>query len=136
VAGVAGQSGSGGSAGSGGSVGADYAGIWSGLTEQDRPIEFVIDGVGLIGLEYGWVLPLCASTTRISFTAPALLVGNHIDYSQQAPAGISTVIAIDLESESLATGELTFTLRTVGPPSPVPMCNGTETVGFTATKMR
>jgi len=107
------------------------------MTEQNRPIEFEIDGIGMVALEYGWVLPLCSSTNVLSLPSPARVIDGHVDYSLRAPSpGMSTVIAIDFASESLATGELTFTLpQPPGPRPPVPPCTGSETVTFTATKM-
>jgi hypothetical protein len=136
-AGGTGEAGAGGSAGAAGPTDGDYAGVWSGRTEQEQSVEFVIDGVGMVALEYGWVLPLCGSTTALTLGAPALIVNDRVTYTFNAPAGMSTAITVDFQSESVAAGQITFTLRPPpGPPSPVPMCSGTHTADFVAAKTR
>jgi hypothetical protein len=126
--GIAGDAPQGGA--TGGEPTLDYAGVWSGTTSQGGDISFVYDGAGLVELAYDWVLPICASTTVIETPARPSIVQGRLEY--YAGGNPSAEFEIEFDSATDAHGRFTFTMTYRGPPVSVPVCQGTETVTFTA----
>ena len=90
------------------------------------------DGAGLAELTYDWVLPICASTTIVTIPSRPAIVNGHLSY--YAGGNPKAQFEIDFDSTTEAHGTYVFTVTYAGPPVPVPVCRGTETVTFTATK--
>jgi hypothetical protein len=128
--GMAGDTSQGGSAGSEPTL--DYAGVWTGTTSQGGDIRFVYDGAGLVELAYDWVLPICASTTVIQTPSRPPIVDGRLEY--YAGGNPSADFEIEFNSATDAHGRFTFTMTYRGPPVSVPVCQGTETVTFTADR--
>jgi hypothetical protein len=112
--------------------GDDLAGNWAGTTSQGLAIRFSVVGApGLDSWEFGWQLPDCGSTSRVSFPTPVPIVDGRLMRTEPAPAGLSTTLTIVFDTNDHATGTVDFTLTTVpGQPG----CTGHATATFEATK--
>jgi len=112
---------------------ADYDGTWSGTTSQGETLTFIVNG-GIVDWRYGWILAMCASATRITFTVPVPVAagGAFMRVVTAGPGGMSTTFAGQFSLPNACQGTIDFQLKAI---PTVPSCSGAAQVTFTASRL-